>query len=206
KLILSDEITKENVEEELQNLDGIVVAPGFGHRGIEGKIEALHYARVNDIPCLGICMGMQSMCIEFARNVLGYADANTTEIDPNTAHNVVDMMEEQKTILEKGASMRLGSYKCHLKEGTKVAEIYNTADIAERHRHRYEFNNKYKREFEKAGIVCSGINSDADLVEIIELPSNRWYIGTQFHPEYRSTVLHPHPLFIDFIKTAIQMC
>ncbi|MDR2841214.1 MAG: CTP synthase [Paludibacter sp.] len=206
ELILSDEIIKENVKEKLDNLDGIVVAPGFGHRGIEGKIETLHYARINNIPCFGICMGMQAMSIEFARNVLGYADANTTEIDPNTQHNVVDMMEEQKTILEKGASMRLGSYKCHLKEGTKVAKIYNTADIAERHRHRYEFNNKYKREFEKAGIVCSGINCDDELVEIIELTSNRWYIGTQFHPEYRSTVLHPHPLFIDFIKTAIQMC
>ncbi|MDR0830100.1 MAG: gamma-glutamyl-gamma-aminobutyrate hydrolase family protein, partial [Prevotellaceae bacterium] len=162
----------------------------------------LRFARENDIPCLGICMGMQSMCIEFARNVLGYADANTTEIDPNTKHNVVDMMEEQKTILEKGASMRLGAYKCRLKEGTKVFDIYKKADICERHRHRYEFNNTYKKEFEQAGIVCSGINTDTDLVEIIELPSNKWYIGTQFHPEYRSTVLFPHPLFVDFIANA----
>jgi len=141
------------------------------------------------------------MAIEFARNILGYADANTTEIDPNTPNNVVDMMEEQKNVLQKGGSMRLGSYKCKLKKGTQVSNIYKTANIAERHRHRFEFNNRFREEFEHAGMVCSGINTDTDLVEIIELPANKWYIGTQFHPEYSSTVLKPHPLFIDFIKT-----
>ncbi|MDR0810762.1 MAG: CTP synthase [Paludibacter sp.] len=204
ELILSDKITHENVADKLQGLDGVIVAPGFGSRGIDGKVEALRYARVNNLPCFGICMGMQSMVIEFARNVLGYADANTTEIDPTTPHNVVDMMEEQKTILEKGASMRLGSYKCHLKDGTQVVAIYGKSDICERHRHRYEFNNAYKKEFERAGMICSGINTDADLVEIVELPANKWYIGTQFHPEYRSTVLNPHPLFIDFIKACMK--
>jgi CTP synthase len=201
ELILSDNITPENIEKEMQGLDGIVVAPGFGSRGVDGKIIALNYARVNNLPCFGICIGMQAMTIEFARNVLGYADANTTEIDPNTPNNVVDMMEEQKNILQKGGSMRLGSYKCKLKKGTQVSNIYKTANIAERHRHRFEFNNRFREEFERAGMLCSGINTDADLVEIIELPANKWYIGTQFHPEYSSTVLKPHPLFIDFIKT-----
>jgi CTP synthase len=199
--ILSDKITAGNVEEKLRGLDGIVTVPGFGSQGIEGKIEALRHARINNIPCFGICTGMQAMAIEFARNVLGYADANTTEIDPNTPNNVIDLMEEQQTLLQKGGSMRLGAYKCHLREKTGVFKIYKTADIAERHRHRFEFNNRFREEFEHAGMICSGINTDADLVEIVELPANKWYIGTQFHPEYRSTVLNPHPLFIDFIKT-----
>ncbi len=203
-LILSDKLSEENVEKKLQKVDGIVVAPGFGQRGMEGKFAALKYARENDIPCLGICMGMQTMSIEFARNVLGYADANSTEIDPDTKHNIVDIMEEQKNMLDLGGTMRLGAYKCTLKKGTKVFSIYNKEHISERHRHRYEFNNEYKDEFEKAGMCCSGLNEEANLVEIIELTSHKWYVGVQFHPEYSSTVVNPHPLFISFVKAAIE--
>ena len=202
KLILSDDITPENVGEKLQNLDGVVVAPGFGQRGMEGKFTALEFARENNIPCLGICMGMQTMSIEFARNVLGYADANSTEIDPGTSHNVVDIMEEQKHILNLGGSMRLGAYTCQLKKGSKVNAIYNKTEISERHRHRYEFNNAYRDEFEAAGMICSGHNDTLDLVEIIELIHHKWYIGVQFHPEYSSTVIHPHPLFVSFVGAA----
>ena len=202
KLILSDDITPENVGEKLQNLDGVVVAPGFGQRGMEGKFTALEFARENNIPCFGICMGMQTMSIEFARNVLGYADANSTEIDPGTSHNVVDIMEEQKHILNLGGSMRLGAYTCQLKKGSKVNAIYNKTEISERHRHRYEFNNAYRDEFEAAGMICSGHNDTLDLVEIIELIHHKWYIGVQFHPEYSSTVIHPHPLFVSFVGAA----
>ena len=202
KLILSDDITPENVGEKLQNLDGVVVAPGFGQRGMEGKFTALEFARENNIPCLGICMGMQTMSIEFARNVLGYADANSTEIDPGTSHNVVDIMEEQKHILNLGGSMRLGAYTCQLKKGSKVNAIYNKTEISERHRHRYEFNNAYRDEFEAAGMICSGHNDTLNLVEIIELIHHKWYIGVQFHPEYSSTVIHPHPLFVSFVGAA----
>ena len=204
ELILSDKLDEANVDKKLSKVDGIIVAPGFGQRGMDGKFAALKYARENNIPCLGICMGMQTMSIEFARNVLGYKDANSTEIDPSTSHNVVDIMEEQKNILDLGGSMRLGAYKCQLKKGTKVYKIYNRENISERHRHRYEFNNAYKEEFEKAGMICSGLNVDSDLVEIIELTSHKWYVGVQFHPEYSSTVVNPHPLFIDFVKTAIE--
>jgi len=204
ELILSDKLTDENVFKKLQKVDGIVVAPGFGQRGMEGKFAALKYARDNNVPCLGICMGMQTMSIEFARNVLGYEDANSTEIDASTTHNVVDIMEEQKNILDLGGSMRLGAYKCRLRKGSKAFEIYKKENISERHRHRYEFNNAYKEEFENAGMNCSGINEESDLVEIIELTSHKWYMGVQFHPEYSSTVVHPHPLFISFIKAAIE--
>lgn len=203
KSILSDKLTEETVAEELKGLDGIVVCPGFGTRGIEGKFVALHYARTHNLPCLGICLGMQTMAIEFARNVLGMADANSTEIDPHTTHNVVDMMEDQKTVLNMGGSMRLGAYNCHLKKGTKVYEIYGKENISERHRHRFEFNNEYKDAFEAAGMICSGRNLESDLVEVIELASHPWYVGVQFHPEYSSTVLRPHPLFISFVKAAI---
>ncbi|MDD3080080.1 MAG: CTP synthase [Paludibacter sp.] len=203
-LILSDKLTEENVEKKLKNADGIIIAPGFGQRGMEGKFAALKYARQNNVPCLGICMGMQTMSIEFARNVLGYADANSTEIDASTTHNVVDIMEEQKNILDLGGSMRLGAYKCKLKPGSKVYKIYGKQNISERHRHRYEFNNAYKEEFEKAGMLCSGLNEESNLVEIIELTSHKWYIGVQFHPEYSSTVVNPHPLFISFMKAAID--
>ena len=204
KTVLSDKLTTENVASQLAGTDGILIAPGFGQRGIEGKFEALRYARENKIPCLGICMGMQAMVIEFARNVLGYADANSTELDPNTPHNVVDMMEDQKTVLNMGGSMRLGAYQCELKPDTKAYEIYGCKNIRERHRHRFEFNTRYKADFEKAGMICSGINRESDLVEIVEYPAHPWYIGVQFHPEYSSTVLKPHPLFINFVKAAID--
>ncbi len=202
ELILSDELTDENVALKLRNLHGVVVAPGFGQRGMEGKLAALKYVREHNIPCFGICMGMQSMCIEFARNVLGYAGANSTEIDPDTLYKVVDIMEDQKHILNLGGSMRLGAYGCKLKKGSKVYSIYNKPEISERHRHRYEFNNAFKDEFEKAGMLCSGCNDKLDLVEIIELTSHKWYVGVQFHPEYSSSVINPHPLFISFIQEA----
>jgi CTP synthase len=204
EFILSDKLTEENVERKLSKLDGIIVAPGFGQRGMEGKFAALKYARENNLTCLGICMGMQTMSIEFARNVLNLKDANSTEIDPNTPYNIVDIMEEQKNILDLGGSMRLGAYKCKLKRGTKVFKIYGKENISERHRHRYEFNNAFKEQFEAAGMCCSGMNQESDLVEIIELSSHKWYIGVQFHPEYSSTVVNPHPLFINFIKSAIE--
>jgi CTP synthase len=204
KLILSDKITEENVASKLADLQGIVIAPGFGQRGMEGKFTAIKYARHNDIPCLGICMGMQSMCIEFARNVLGYKNANSTEIDPNTSHNVVDIMDEQKNILNLGGSMRLGAYKCKLKKESKVFAIYGKEKISERHRHRFEFNNEYKDAFERNGMICSGLNEESNLVEIIELKNHRWFIGVQFHPEYSSTVVHPHPLFANFVRAAVE--
>ncbi|VBB44258.1 CTP synthase [uncultured Paludibacter sp.] len=203
-LILSDKITLDNVTKKLHKVDGIVVAPGFGQRGTEGKFLALQYAREHNIPCFGICFGMQTMCIEFARNVLGYSDANSTEIDPTTTHNVVDIMEEQKNILNLGGSMRLGAYKCKLKKGSKVAHIYGKENISERHRHRFEFNNNYKEEFEENGFICSGLNEESNLVEIVELKNHKWYVGTQFHPEYSSTVVKPHPLFVNFIKASIE--
>ena len=203
-MILSDKITPENVEQKLGKKDAILIAPGFGQRGMEGKFTALRYARENNVPCLGICMGMQTMCIEFARNVLGYDDANSTEIEPHTTHNVVDIMDEQKNILNLGGSMRLGAYKCKLKKGSRAYQIYGKENISERHRHRFEFNNKYKEEFENAGMICSGLNQESDLVEIVELKNHKWYVGVQFHPEYSSTVVNPHPLFCSFIKAAIE--
>ena len=197
----SEEITKQNVAEKLQGLQGIVVCPGFGQRGIEGKIIAAEYTRENDIPTFGICLGMQMMVIEFARNILGYKDANSSEMDEKTPHNVIDMMEEQKNITQMGGTMRLGAYECELLKGSRVYEAYGEETlIKERHRHRYEFNNKYQEEFEKNGMKCVGINPAANLVEIVEIPEKRWYIGTQFHPEYSSTVLNPHPLFMSFVK------
>jgi len=204
ELILSDKLNDENVDKKLGKMNGIIVAPGFGQRGMEGKFAALKYTREHNIPTLGICMGMQTMSIEFARNILGYADANSTEIDPDTTHKIVDIMEEQKNILDLGGSMRLGAFKCKLKKGSKVRDIYNKENINERHRHRYEFNNAYKEDFEKAGMICSGLNEESDLVEIIELQSHKWYVGVQFHPEYSSTVVNPHPLFISFMKAAIE--
>ncbi len=199
--INSEEITSQNVAEKLAGMAGIVVCPGFGSRGIEGKITAAQYTRENDIPTFGICLGMQMMVIEFARNVLDYQDANSAEMDDKTPHNVIDIMEEQKTITQMGGTMRLGAYDCELIKGSRVYEAYGEETlIRERHRHRYEFNNKYKEAYEGAGMKCVGINPAANLVEIVEIPEKRWYIGTQFHPEYTSTVLHPHPLFKSFIK------
>ena len=184
---------------------GIVICPGFGQRGIEGKIIAAEYTRTHNIPTFGICLGMQMMVIEFARNMLGYADANSTEMDAQTRHNVIDLMEDQKSITQMGGTMRLGAYGCQIKNGSKTWEAYGEKDfIEERHRHRYEFNNSYLEEFERKGMKAVGINPDANLVEIVEIPTLRWYIGTQFHPEYSSTVLKPHPLFISFIKACID--
>ena len=212
----SEEITAENVASKLEGMAGIVVCPGFGSRGIEGKIIAAEYGRTNDIPTFGICLGMQMMVIEFARNVLGYKDANSAEMDDKTPHNVIDIMEEQKNITQMGGTMRLGAYECELREGSKVAQAYTAAansslftlhsslTISERHRHRYEFNNAYKDEYESNGMKCVGINPASNLVEIVEIPEKKWYIGTQFHPEYSSTVLHPHPLFMSFVKACVN--
>ena len=202
--VSSEELTNENVTEQLDGIEGIIVAPGFGSRGIEGKFVALRYARENNVPCLGICLGMQCMAIEFARNVLGFSDANSTEIDPTTRHNIVDIMEEQKNVLNLGGSMRLGAYACKLKEDTLARRIYVADMVKERHRHRFEVNSDYRDQFEKAGMLCSGENPDTGLVEIIELPDKKFFLGTQFHPEYNSTVLRPNPLFLAFIKTIIS--
>jgi CTP synthase len=200
----SEEVTTENVAAQLKGMAGIIICPGFGQRGIEGKIIAAEYTRTHDIPTFGICLGMQMMVIEFARNVLGYQDANSSEMSADTKHPVIDLMEEQKSITEMGGTMRLGAYDCELVKGSHVFEAYSKAGlIRERHRHRYEFNNKYKEEYEQAGMKCVGINPSANLVEIVEIPGKKWYIGTQFHPEYSSTVLHPHPLFMSFIKACI---
>ena len=183
--------------------NGIMICPGFGQRGTEGKIVAAHYTRTHDIPTFGICLGMQMIVVEFARNVLGYEDANSRELDEKTEHNVIDIMEDQKNITDLGGTMRLGAYECVLKQGSRAFEIYKKEHIQERHRHRYEFNNSFEQEYERAGMKCVGRNPESDLVEIVEIPGLKWYIGTQFHPEYSSTVLNPHPLFLDFVKTAI---
>ncbi len=199
----SEELTEGNIAEKMAGMDGVLICPGFGPRGVEGKLIAAHYARINDIPTFGIGLGMQTMVVEFARNVLGYADANSREIDEKTSHNVIDIMEEQKTMSNMGGTMRLGAYECVLKQGSRVFDIYKKEYIQERHRHRYEFNNVYQKEFEKNGMHCVGRNPESNLVEIVEIPGMKWYIGTQFHPEYQSTVLNPHPLFLDFVKAAI---
>ena len=226
--INSEDVTPDNVAAKLEGMAGIIICPGFGQRGIEGKIIAAEYTRTHDIPTFGICLGMQMMVIEFARNVLGYSDANSCEMDAQTTHPVIDLMEEQKTITQMGGTMRLGAYDCELVAGSKAYEAYfidhspltivhsaaqtNLAEnncqlsivncqlIKERHRHRYEFNNQYAEEYEQKGMKLVGINPTAHLVEIVEIPTLRWYIGTQFHPEYSSTVLRPHPLFMSFIK------
>jgi CTP synthase len=199
----SEFITEENVAEKLGNLDGLLVAPGFGHRGVEGKIIAVKYARENRLPFFGICLGMQMAVIEFARHILGWRDAHSTEMDVNTPHPVIDLMEEQKKVTTKGGTMRLGSYPCALKEGTLAHHIYNgQAEISERHRHRWEFNNAYLRQFEEAGMVPSGTNPESGLVEIVELPSHPFFIGVQYHPELKSTVENPQPIFVHFIRAA----
>ncbi len=201
--IHSEKVNEGNVDALLSGMDGVVVAPGFGSRGIEGKFVALHWCRTHDIPTLGICLGMQCMVIEFARNVLGLKDANSTEMDPSTPDNVIDLMEEQKSITEKGGTMRLGAYDCILRPDSKVAEAYGTTEVRERHRHRFEFNEAYRQRFEQAGMQCVGENPETHLVEVVELPQLRWYIGTQYHPEYSSTVLHPNPIFLSFVRAAI---
>lgn len=200
----SENITPENVNQLLGDLKGILVAPGFGDRGIEGKIIAAKYARENNIPFLGICLGLQCAIIEFARNVLGFENAHSSEMSRKTLYPVIDLMEEQKGITEKGGTMRLGVYPCTVKKTTKTYAAYGTQDIEERHRHRYEFNNTYFDDFKKAGMVPTGINPETSLVEIMEIPKHKWFVGVQFHPEYSSTVINPHPLFIDFIKATIS--
>ena len=203
-LFHSEKLNDSNAAELLKDMDGILIAPGFGQRGIEGKFAALKYARENDVPCLGICLGMQCMVIEFARNVLGLADANSTEMEPNSTHKVIDLMEEQKNITNMGGSMRLGAYDCVLKKGSKVYEAYGQEHIQERHRHRFEFNSAYRDQFEAAGMMCVGENPESNLVEVVEIPALKWFVGVQFHPEYNSTVVNPNPLFVSFVKAAIQ--
>lgn len=204
RYIHSEKLNDANVDEKLSGLDGVIVAPGFGQRGIDGKFVALKWCREHDIPTFGICLGMQCMVIEFARNVLGLDDANSTEMDHSTRNNVIDLMEEQKSIIDMGGTMRLGAYDCKLKPESKAANAYGKEQVSERHRHRFEFNNAYRQQFEDAGMMCVGENPKTHLVEVVEIPSLQWYVGTQYHPEYNSTVLSPNPLFLSFIKAAID--
>ncbi|MCU0460438.1 MAG: CTP synthase [Bacteroidales bacterium] len=202
--IHSEDITEKNVSEKLMGMNGILIAPGFGSRGIEGKVSAARYARENNIPFLGICLGMQCAVIEFARNVLKLEGAHSTEIDHKTKYPVIDLMEEQKSIIDKGGTMRLGGYKCIISKNSKTFEAYRKTEIIERHRHRYEFNDKYFDEFRQNGMIPVGINPDSNLVEIMEIPEHKWFVGVQFHPEYSSTVENPSPLFVQFIKACIE--
>jgi len=202
--IHSEYLQPENIASKLSHLDGVLVAPGFGERGIEGKIEAIRYVREHQIPFFGICLGMQMATIEFSRNVLGLEQANSSEMDPQTPHPVIDIMEAQKKVTEKGGTMRLGAWNCDLLEHTKIASVYKTTSIIERHRHRYEFNNTYKTQLENAGMKATGFNPETGLVEVIEIPSHPWFVGVQYHPEYKSTVANPHPLFLAFIKAALN--
>jgi CTP synthase len=202
--IHSEGITEETLADKMKDLAGILVAPGFGNRGIEGKILAIKYARENKIPFFGICLGMQCAVIEFARNVIGLKDAHSREMNPASSNPVIDLLETQKSITNMGGTMRLGAYPCRLEDGTLARSIYGKTEIQERHRHRYEFNNEYKSKFEEAGMVLSGINPQAELVEIVELNDHPWFLGVQFHPEYKSTVIKPHPLFVSFVKAALN--
>jgi CTP synthase len=201
--IHSEEINADNVSEKLQTYHGLLVAPGFGDRGIEGKIESVKYARENNVPFLGICLGMQCAVIEYARNVLKLKDAHTTEINPDTTHPVIDIMEHQKEILNKGGTMRLGSYACKLEDNSKAFDCYKNSEIQERHRHRFEFNNDYKTQLEENGMRTTGINPESSLVEIVEIDQHPWFVGVQFHPEYKSTVAKPQPLFVGFVNAAL---
>ncbi|MDD2437761.1 MAG: CTP synthase [Massilibacteroides sp.] len=203
-LFHSEKLNDENAAELLSGMDGLVIAPGFGQRGIEGKFAAIKYAREHNKPCFGICLGMQCMVIEFARDVLGMKDANSTEMEPNTSYKVIDMMEEQKNITHLGGSMRLGAYDCELKKGSKAYQAYKKTHVQERHRHRFEFNGAYKTQFEEAGMMCTGENPETGLVEVVEIPTLNWFVGVQFHPEYSSTVENPHPLFVSFVKASIE--
>lgn len=202
--IHSEKLNDENVEEKLKDLDGILIAPGFGQRGIEGKFTALKWAREHNKPTFGICLGMQCMVIEFARNVLGMEDANSTEMDSTTSFPVIDLMEEQKSISNMGGTMRLGAYDCQLKEGSIPAKAYGSLLVSERHRHRFEFNEEYRKQFEDAGMLCVGENPGTHLVEVVQIPELKWFVGTQYHPEYQSTVLNPNPLFMSFVEAAIE--
>ncbi|HLV52523.1 MAG TPA: CTP synthase [Cryomorphaceae bacterium] len=203
--IHSENITPENVASQLAGLGAVLVAPGFGERGIEGKITAVRYARENRIPFFGICLGMQCAVIEYARNVLGLEGAHTAEIEPGTPHPVIDLMESQKQVEDKGGTMRLGAYSCHITPDSLAWEIYGKPIISERHRHRYELNNAYREDLHAAGMLATGVNPDTDLVEIVELADHPWFVGVQFHPEYKSTVATPHPLFIAFVKAALHV-
>ena len=204
-MIPAEGVIDENVAKQLENMQGVIVAPGFGDRGIEGKISAIKYVRENNIPFLGICLGMQCAVIEYARNVLGLKDANTAENkEKATTNPVIDMMEEQKNISEMGGTMRLGSYDCELTEGSKVFDIYGKKIISERHRHRYEFNDKYKQQFIDNGMIPVGFAPKTNLVDVVEVPTHPWFVAVQYHPEYSSTVVNPHPLFKAFIKAAID--
>lgn len=204
RLIHSEKINDANAAELLADLDGVVIAPGFGQRGVEGKFAAIRYLREHDIPTLGICLGMQCMVIEFARDVLGLEGANSTEMDPQTPYPVIDLMEDQKNVVNMGGTMRLGTYDCTLRPGSHICAAYGKEHIQERHRHRFEFNNEYKDRFEAAGMQCVGENPDTGLVEAVEVSALRWFVGVQYHPEYTSTVLSPNPLFMGFIKAAIN--
>ena len=208
KLVLksfqSEKLNDSNVEETLKDMDGVLIAPGFGPRGTEGKFSAIKWCREHDVPTLGICLGMQCMVIEFARNVLGLEDANSTEMNTHTPYNVIDLMEEQKSISNMGGTMRLGAFDCVLKPDSLVAKAYGKTEISERHRHRFEFNEEFREQFEAAGMKCVGENPKTHLVEVVEIPSKKWFVGVQYHPEYGSTVLSPNPLFISFVKAAIE--
>lgn len=203
QFIHSEKIDETNYSELLKDFEGILVAPGFGDRGIDGKILAARFARENNIPFFGICLGLQCAVVEFARNVLGHRQAHSTEMDLKTPDPVIDLMEEQKGVTEKGGTMRLGAYPCILTQGTKTQKAYGVDEVSERHRHRYEFNNKYLEAFEKAGMIAAGVNPENSLVEIMEIKDHKWFVGVQFHPEYSSTVLKPHPLFVSFVKATI---
>ena len=202
--IHSEYITETNATSKLKHLHGVLVAPGFGERGIEGKIEAIKYVREHNIPFLGICLGMQMAVIEYSRNVLGLENANSTEMDETTSNPVIDLMESQKAITHKGGTMRLGSWDCELVDGSIAKQVYQTNSIKERHRHRYEFNNDFKSQIEHAGMKTTGLNPETGLVEIVEIPSHNWFVGVQYHPEYKSTVSNPHPLFVAFVKAALN--
>lgn len=204
QFIQSEKLTNENVAQYLSSMDGVLIAPGFGQRGTEGKFAAIKYTRENDIPTFGICFGMQCMVIEFARNVLGLEEANSTEMNPHTPYKVIDLMEEQKNITNMGGSMRLGAYKCNIEKGSLIYKAYKKDLIEERHRHRFEFNSDFRPEIEAAGMKCTGINPETGLVEVVELPEKKWFMGVQFHPEYNSTVVSPNPLFLSFIKAVID--
>jgi CTP synthase len=202
--IHSEELENESIEHLFSSLDGVLVAPGFGSRGIEGKIDAVRIARESKIPFLGICLGMQMAVIEFTRNVLELNAANSVEVDENTEHPVIHLMEEQKEVSEKGGTMRLGSWKCSILEGSKLAEAYGNLHIDERHRHRFELNNEYINALEEGGLKVVGVNPDTGLAEAVELADHPWFVGVQYHPEYKSTVENPHPLFVSFVKAALE--
>jgi CTP synthase len=204
KYIAAESVNDENVQDKLKEMDGVLVAPGFGERGLEGKLAAIKYIRENNIPFFGICLGMQCSVIEFGRNVLGLKDANSTEMNPDTPHPVINLMEDQKNITNMGGTMRLGAYDCDIKKGTKAYAIYGKTRISERHRHRYEFNNDYLEQYEAAGMITSGINPTSGLVEIVELKNHPFFVAGQFHPELKSTVANPHPLFVSFVAAALS--